>query len=107
MHSPPHSAASALGGVGLGNSRGVFQPLQLIHPGPATVLQVSKPQGAPAQSCLLAQWLSARSPSESTGPYLYHLGEITSICQLQDNVKFIVFNERIQIFNYIGVVQLL
>lgn len=41
------------------------------------------------------------------GPYLNHLREIPSISQLQDYVELVVFDERIQILDDVGVVQLL
>lgn len=52
------------------------------------------------------RWESAAPPGQ-THPYLNHLREIPSVSQLQDNVELIVFNERIQILDYVGVVQLL
>lgn len=52
------------------------------------------------------RWESAAPPGQ-THPYLNHLRQIPSVSQLQDNVELIVFNERIQILDYVGVVQLL
>lgn len=38
---------------------------------------------------------------------LYHLGQISSIRKLQNNVELIFFNKRIKVLDYIGVIQLL
>lgn len=37
----------------------------------------------------------------------YHLGQISCIRQLQNDVELIVFNERVEVFDHIGVIQLL
>lgn len=38
---------------------------------------------------------------------LYHLREVTSIGQLQNNVKFVVLDEGVQVLYHVRVVQLL
>lgn len=40
-------------------------------------------------------------------PYLDHTGEVSCICQLQDNVQLIVLNKRCVVLYHVGVVQLL